>query len=346
MTLEYRPDFDAVRNRWDAFWRGESRRPLLHSVRAKDGTTPVPKPDAYDCAFGDLEPIMEQLHGWASTHEFLGDTIPSFMVTFAPDHFAALLGAEIKHSGPGSTNWVEPCVPTLSDTDFRFRRDGRWWRRTIECIERFRKRFDGKLIVAGTHFQGSLDCLAAMYGTQRLLLDMGSQPDQVLSALRRIDEALAGARVALAEALEVPTWGSMNRFGMYSSGIIDVPQCDLSCMISREMFDEIELSSLSHEIACTDASVYHLDGPDAIHHLESICAVGKLDMIQWMPGEGHYNDDWGELNLRIDSLGKGQIFQPYYGFGAEDIARIWETYQSRKLFFQVTPETLNELPWD
>jgi hypothetical protein len=343
MELQYKPDFEATRERWAQFWRGESERPLLYAVQPKAGTTPVRKPRPYDCAFGELEPIIHQALAWASTHEFLGDTIPFFMITFAPDHFAALLGAEIKRSEESSTNWVEPCLTSLEDVEVSFQREGHWWKRTLECIEKFRARCDGKLVISGTHFQGGLDCLVAMYGTQNLLMEMAMAPERVQGALGQVDKALAEARAALAEALDVSTWGSLNRFGMYSPGIIDVPQCDVSCMISEEMFNDFERPSLEKEIATTDASVYHLDGPDALQHTESLCAIEGLDMIQWMPGEGYYDDDWCELNAKIDSLGKGQIFQPYYKLSATDIERIWETYTSRKLFFHVTPEVRAEL---
>jgi len=345
MELEFKPGFEATRERWAAFWRGESDRPLLHATRPKSGVTPVRKARAYDLAYGDVDRIVDQALGWASTHEFLGDLIPSFMVTFAPDHFAALLGADIERSEEGETNWVEPCLTSLDDVEIRFQRDGRWWTRTVECIEKFRERCDGKLIITGTHLQGSLDCLVALYGTQPLLMDMALAPEKVHRALEQVDKALVEVRAALADALDVATRGSLNRFGMYSSGIIDVPQCDVSCMIAADMFDEFELPYLRREIESTQVCIYHLDGPDALRHTESLCGIEQLDMIQWMPGEGYYDDDWGELNAKIDSLGKGQIFQPYYKLGASDIQRIWETYASRKLFFHVTPEVLAELPW-
>ncbi len=344
-AIGYKNDFDVRRERWAAFWRGECTRPLLGGIQPKSGGTPIRKPRPYDCAFGELGPIIDQALGWASTHDFLADAIPSFMITFAPDHFAALLGAEIRSGGASGTNWVEPILAGLDDVEIRFQRDGRWWTRTLECIERFRARCDGKLIVCGTHFQGGLDCLVAMYGAQNLLVDMALAPEKVHRALEQVDRALAEARTALAEALDVATWGSLNRFGMYSGGIIDVPQCDLSCMISPEMFNDFERPYLAREIAGLDASIYHLDGPDALRHTESLCAIEGLDMIQWMPGEGYYDDDWGELNAKIDSLGKGQIFQSYYKLAADDIERIWETYSSRKLFFHVSPEVLAELPW-
>lgn len=343
MQLEYKPDFEATRERWAAFWRGDNPRPMLYAIQPKSGIAPVDAPRPYDCAFGDLDPIIDQTLGWASTHEYLGDTIPSFMVTFAPDHFAALLGADIMTNSESGTNWVEPCLAGLDDVEIEFQREGHWWKRTLECIEKFRTRCDGKLIVCGTHFQGSLDCLVAMYGAQNLLLDMAIAPEQVHRALEQVDIALVDARTALAEALDVSTWGSLNRFGMYSRGIIDVPQCDLSCMISPEMFIDFERPHLAREIAGLDANLYHLDGLDALRHTESLCAIEGLDMIQWMPGEGYYDDDWSELNVRIDSLGKGQIFQPFYNLTANDIVRIWETYQSRKLFFHVSPKVLDAL---
>ncbi len=345
MELAFKPDFEATRQRWAAFWRGESDQPLLHAIQPKIDVAPINKPRPYDCALGELDPIIDQTLGWASTHVFLGDAIPSFMVTLAPDHFAALLGADIKRSDEGRTNWVEPCLTSLDGVEITFNRRGRWWERTLECIEKFRQRCDGKLIITGTHMQGSLDCLVAMYGAQGLLLDMAIAPEKVLDALEQVDQALAEVRVAMAEALDVSTWGSLNRFGMYSAGTIDVPQCDVSCMVSQEMFDKFELPFLTNEIAGLDASIYHLDGPDALRHLESLCAIDRLDMIQWMPGEGYYDDDWSELNAKIDSLGKGQIFQSYYKLSAASIERIWETCNSRKLFFHVTAEVLAELPW-
>jgi hypothetical protein len=343
MDLEFKSDFALVRGRWEAFWRGESRRPLLHAIRPKPDVTAVSRPRPYDCAFGDLDPIIEQTLGWAATHEFLGDAIPSFMITFSPDHFAALLGADIKAGEGTGTNWVKPCMATLDDAEIRFQPDGYWWRRTVECVERFRAKCDGKLIVTGTHLQGGLDCLVALYGAEPLFMDMAMDPEKVHAALDQVDDALLEVRTAMRELFDVSHWGSLNRFGMYSPGLIDVPQCDASCMISRGMFEEFQRPHLVKEIESTDASVYHLDGPDALPHTESLCSIEPLDMIQWMPGAGHYDDDWRELNRKIDALGKGQIFQTYYKLTDADIKRIWNEFSSRKLFFQVEPDQCERL---
>lgn len=341
--LENPSDLAVARERWAAFWHGASPRPMLYAIEPKPGVTPVSRPRPYDCAFAELDPLIAQTLAWANTHDFLGDALPSFMITLAPDHFAAILGAEIIPGRNGGTNWVEPCLRSLDSVEISFQRSGRWWRRTVECVEKFRARCDGRLIITGTHLQAGLDCLCAMYGTEKLLLDMALAPEKVHRALAQVDRAVLEVRAAFAEILDVPTWGSLNRFGMHSPGIVDVPQCDVSCMISTEMFDEFELPHLTKEIASTDASLYHLDGPGALRHTESLCSIAGLDMIQWMPGEGHYDDDWRALNEKIDALGKGQIFQSYYRFKDADIHRIWETYRSRKLFFHVDGEQCRRL---
>lgn len=345
MAIEYKDDGAAARRHWEAFWNGSNERPLFQAITPRSGVKSINKPRPYDCAFGELDPLIDQTLGWAATHEFLADSIPSFMITFAPDHFAALLGAEIVRSESSKTNWVEPNLQTLEGVDISFQRNGKWWERTVECVERFRQACDEKLIITGTHLQGSLDCLVALYGTQPLLLDMAMKPEVVKAALAQVDAAMREVRSAMADILDIPRYGSLNRFGMYSAGIIDVPQCDVSCMISKEMFDEFERPYLTSEVECTQHAIYHLDGPDALQHTETLCGIEALDMIQWMPGEGYYEQDWRELNQKIDRLGKGQIFQSYYNLQAADIVEIWESFSSRKLFFHVTPEQLSSLPW-
>ena len=343
MELEFKPDFEHARQRWAQFWRGESTRPLLWALRPKAGTEPVARPGCYQCAFGDIEPVIEQAIQWAATHEFLDGAIPGYQVTFAPDHFAALLGADLRHAeGSSATNWIQPFVEDWDDVQIRFQPEGKWWRRTAEVIERFRRRCDGRLIVYGTHLQGGLDCLVALRGAQGLLADLLDVPEKVFGALRQVDSALDDVRAAMAEALDVATFGSLNRFGMYSRGVIDVPQCDASCMVSEQMFERFALRSLAHEVEGLDASIYHLDGTGAIRHLEAICSLEKLDMIQWVPGAGQDDKDWSDLRRRIDELGKGQIYQ-HGRLTAPEVKAVWQSFSSRKLYFRVSADVHDEL---
>jgi 5-methyltetrahydrofolate--homocysteine methyltransferase len=133
------------------------------------------------------------------------------------------------------------------------------------------------------------------------------RPEAVHRALGQIDRAHAEIFDAFAELLEFSAYGSINRHGMYSTGRINLPQCDFSCLISPAMFREFALPYLTREFARMDGGEYHLDGPDAIRHLEALCSIEGLGVVQWVAGAARQGEDWSELYRRIDCLGKGQI---------------------------------------
>jgi hypothetical protein len=306
MELELKPDFDAARRRWEAFWRGE--RPAVAVTIPKEGCEPAPKPRSYELLTGDVDAHADKLLRWASSHEFIGAAIPSCQVDFAPDDLAALLGAELKaDAGSPDTVWVQPCVEDWDDAEIRFRREGPVWRRMVQCAEGLRRRLDGRLLVSLPTMQGGLDCLSAMRGPEKLLMDLVTGPQKVTAALERVNAAYAEVLDAFCELLDVQRFGSITRHGAYSTGRTNVPQCDFSCMISPEMFREFALPSIAHEAALLDAATYHLDGPDAIRHLEAICEVEGVGIIQWQPGAAAAGQDWSALRRRIDALGKGQL---------------------------------------
>lgn len=127
---------------------------------------------------------------------------------------------------------------------------------------------------------------------------------------------------------------------MYAPGRITVPQCDFSCMIGSAMYEEFVLPYLRREIAVLDGSEYHLDGPDAIKHLEAICSIQKLGVIQWVAGAGEAETkDWTWLYDKIDGLGKGTILS---GTPAEVEAQ-WRKYRSRRLYFYLCASARSEV---
>jgi hypothetical protein len=105
------------------------------------------------------------------------------------------------------------------------------------------------------------------------------------------------------------------------------------------MFDRFETPSLQRECAILDHVEYHLDGPGALHHLEALCAIDGIDVIQWVPGSGEAEEqDWTWLYERIDALGKGQILWK----DQAAVKRIWRTFRSRKLFFSTRAESADD----
>ena len=340
MELEFKQNFDSTAEQWARFWAGENTRPAVSAVLPKPGVTPVEKPGYASGTREAFEPIIDQLLAWAETHEFLADAIPFYYLEFSADHFAALLGADLQFNETDPGGWAVPFVRDLDHAEIHFDRDGYWRKRTVEFAEALRARCDGKLLIASPTLVANTDALAAIFGPQNLLISMLDRPDAVHSALRQIDQAHEDILEALAEILEYSRFGSINRHGLYSAGRINVPQCDFSCMISPEMFREFVVPYLSLEMARLDAAEYHLDGPDAIKHLDALCEIEELDLVQWVAGAGRgEQQDWTELFDHIDALGKGQV----RGGRPGAIQELWRKYSSRKLFFNLGAQSQAEV---
>ena len=70
-------------------------------------------------------------------------------------------------------------------------------------------------------------------------------------------------------------------------GTFYIPSNDFSCMISTAMFEQFFLQGIVEECNYYDRSIYHLDGPDALRHLDLLLEIPSLDAVQWVFGAGN-----------------------------------------------------------
>lgn len=340
MELAFKPDLTHARANWTAFWEGRNSLPLLSAIIPRAGYEPVAKPEYTAGRDGNYTPIIDQVLRYAESHEFLGDAIPFYSIEFAADHFSALLGAELHFRDDAhGYGWTVPFVEDWDGAEIRFRPDGFWWQRTVEFAQALRQRCDGALMIGAPTLVANLDALSAIRGPQRLATDLVERPEAVHRALAQVSQAYGDILDALADLLDYPQLGSISRHGMYSPGRTTVPQCDFSCMISPAMYREFAVPHLRQEMQRLNGVEYHLDGPGAIKHLEALCEIEELGVVQWVSGAGAGESaDWGWLYDKIDALGKGQI----RGGDAEGVQRLWARYRSRMLFFQAHVESRHE----
>ncbi|HBC89669.1 MAG TPA: hypothetical protein DCZ94_22245 [Lentisphaeria bacterium] len=340
--MEFLKSFPDVKKRWDRFWEGKPQelRPVYALRLPKKGVKETQIPEGGELIKGDIKDIGDRIEKWAETHEFFGDLVPHFRVQYGPDHFAALLGTELELvNGNAATSWPIHFVEDWDKTEIHLHTEGFWWNRTIECIRELRKRFDDRLVIAPPNLQGGLDCLCAMRGAEMLSVDLMECPEAVARALRKVDRCFIEAWRILSKEADIDKYGTVTRHWMYSSGNLAVPQCDFSCMISADMFRKFGMPSLICESEVLEQAVYHLDGPDAIRHLEDICTVKKISVIQWQPGAGEAaTTDWTDLHVKIDRLGKGQIVDG----PAEKVLKIAERINNPRVFCLVRVETRDE----
>ena len=77
-------------------------------------------------------------------------------------------------------------------------------------------------------------------------------------------------------------------------------------MISKQMFDDVFLPGIVRECRIAEASIYHLDGPQALKHLDSLLQIKELNAIQWVYVENSGRaPDWLHVYKRCQNAGKG-----------------------------------------
>ncbi len=75
--------------------------------------------------------------------------------------------------------------------------------------------------------------------------------------------------------------------GIVSSRKWHVQYTDFSYMISNSMFEEIFFQTLREEMLHMEKNLYHLDGPGALTHLDTLLEIKELDAVQWVYGAGN-----------------------------------------------------------
>ncbi len=80
---------------------------------------------------------------------------------------------------------------------------------------------------------------------------------------------------------------------------------DELALISPQMFREFFLDDIVAQVNWLDHSLFHLDGPDCIRHLDILLEIPKLNGIQWVPGARYKSMlEWVPLLRKIQQAGK------------------------------------------
>jgi hypothetical protein len=73
------------------------------------------------------------------------------------------------------------------------------------------------------------------------------------------------------------------------------------------MFERFVVPSLTEQCEWLDHSLYHLDGTQAMCHLDSLLSIKALDAIEWTPQAGIERNNhprWFKMYRRILDAGK------------------------------------------
>ena len=304
-------DWPRVKERWEAWWEGEMcDRVLLCVTAPRDGTPPREEPDvAPQTGWTDAEFIARLTLEKVSTTYFGGEALPAFWHGWSVGH-ALYFGCRPHFTE--NTVWVDPApvdeggYPSLTGW-----RQSPWLRWMFESTEAAVRASEGRYFVMPMWGNHAGDNLALVRGTERLLIDIADAPSWVKSAMKTISDIQIEVFDELWHRVppdKVGIEGSLNYASCWSPGRTLGFDCDVSCMISPESFNELFLPPLIETMHTVDHRIYHLDGPGAFQHLDALLDLAEVQAIQWVPGAGQKAIlQWIPLIQRIQGRGKSII---------------------------------------
>jgi len=310
MPIKGIEDWEQRIGRQDAFWdRAVIDRPVVVMTLPKEQPVyPWPKEKSYASVLDrwmDTDRIVESALAGAVNTEFLGDALPTAWPNLGPELFSAFFGMEMEYTA--DTSWGIPNLRDWPEADrLELSTDNYYWKKLLEITDALMEAGRGKYYVGFTDFHPGGDAIAAFRDPMQLNMDLLACPKEVKSLLRRINAAYFEVFDFYCEKFKAAEQACTSWPGIVSSRKWYVPSNDFSCMVSKEMFDAVFLPGIVEECRHLEASIYHLDGPAALRHLDSLLQIKELNAIQWVYGAGRgIASDWLHVYKRCQTAGKG-----------------------------------------
>ena len=310
MPIDHIPDWEQRLTRQDAFWNGEilDRPVVIMTLPKSNPEYSWPTPKAYATLrdrWMDTEYGTERALAGVMNTEYLGDALPSAWPNLGPEVFSAFFGCEMEYGE--TTSWSIPNLHDWAEVDqLRFSEDNFYYEKLLEMTDTLLEVGKNTFYTGITDLHPGGDAIAAFRDPQVLNVDMIEAVEEVKALLDDVTQVYFRVYDFYYEKLKgagqaITTWA-----GVVSTKKWYVPSNDFSCMISKEMFDEVFLPGIIEECRHLEASIYHLDGPDALKHLDSLLAIKELNAIQWVYGAGQGRaSDWMPVYKKCQAAGKG-----------------------------------------
>jgi hypothetical protein len=306
-------------NTWKANWEESKRRYLdwwqqkgivltmwehLDKEGAPYAAVPAPPPaNDWNQFWFDPAWRADYLDYRMSRYSYKADIIPVANTQLGPGSLAAILGARLE--GREDTIWIRE--PQAFDGKIVFDEDNPGWKLHLDLLKACKQKAQGHYFVGCPDLMESLDVLASLKGSDGVMLDMMLDPDTTLQQLKALNVVYFNVFDRIYDIINEDGEMAFCYFSIWGPGKVSKLQCDISTMISEDDFRTFAQPLLQEQCHRLDYTLYHLDGVDAMRHLDAVLELDGLNAVQWTPGEGQPqggNACWYDLYRKVLAHGK------------------------------------------
>ena len=283
-----------VLNMWEHFQEGVKPHADIHA--------PKPYRDLNQRWF-DPEWRAEYLDWYVAHSSLMADMLPVANTQLGPGSLAAILGGVFE--GGEDTIWIHP-DPNYTD-DIKFDPQHPNWLLHKELLKACKAKAQGHYYVGMPDLMEGMDVLAAIKGTDKVLLDTVIQPEVLEHQMQQINDIYFKVFDELYDIIREGDEMAFCYFSSWAPGKMSKLQSDISTMISVDDYRRFVQPFIREQCQKIDYTLYHLDGVGAMHHLDALLEIKELNAIQWTPGVGEPqggSPKWYDLYKKILAGGK------------------------------------------
>lgn len=302
-------DYDKVKECWRQWWNKENAdRPLVSVFGRKKNAKPFvdTHKGTLKEKWEDMEYVLKrELYSFENTY-YGGEAYPVVNPNLGPDIYGAILGdCNIEYGDV--TSWAIHNVESFEEAaEYRFDEHNRWMQKVMSMTKYAMAEADERYLVGVTDLHSGMDALTSLRGPAELCMDLYDCRDVIKKKLdesRLVYDRVLQELFAVTEAKQEGYTNWMRIWHPDKKWFVTC--CDFACLISQDDFGELIEPTIRHELDVLQASVYHLDGPGALKHLDTLCNMEKLNGIQWVPGAGQPTARaWKDVLQKIQQAGK------------------------------------------
>ena len=269
---------------------------------------PAPKPyQDLNQRWFDPEWRAEYLDWYVAHSSLMADILPVANTQLGPGSLAAILGGVFE--GGEDTIWIHPrpVVDGFDVDDIVFDSNHPNWLLHKNLLRACKQKAQGHYYVGMPDLMEGLDVLAALKGTDKVLLDTVMQPEVLEHQMQQINDIYFRVFDELYDIIREGNEMAFCYFSSWAPGKMSKLQSDISTMISVDDYRRFVQPFIREQCQKIDYTLYHLDGVGAMHHLDALLEIKELNAIQWTPGVGEPqggSPKWYDLYQKILASGK------------------------------------------
>lgn len=245
MPINNIPDWEQRIKRQDAFWYCQIiDRPVATIIAPNPEYVPKASSEKTYSSIRerwmDPEVAVEAAKARAAEIFCMGDALPHVFPNLGPEILSAFMGCELEFSE--TTSWAIPNITDWKDTSrVKFSEDSIYWRKINEITDALLEAGKGLFYTGVTDFHPGADAVAAFRDPLSLNIDMIEAKEQVVQMLEEVARVYFQTFDHFYNKLTAAGQPMCSWAGIVSTKKWYVPSNDFSCMVSKEMFDEVFL---------------------------------------------------------------------------------------------------------